>query len=185
MPLVRIGVRAGETLSKAWGLIKQRATLAGDPKRVRAGDRKEDLERLVAMRKGSRINLPEMIDMDSYRIMKNELTVGQFRQFIEEAGYNIEGHGVNELQTLLKEGKDSTSLINTGLWDIRTYANWLSEKTGRKFRVASREEIEEWREIVGDRRRFLVDPGDELIKLDGPDTRYKNIPVLALLVEDK
>ncbi len=54
-----IKVRSGETLTGAWHLVRQRATIAGDPKRVRAGDDLRSLQSLVSLR-GAR-SLAELI----------------------------------------------------------------------------------------------------------------------------
>jgi hypothetical protein len=90
----------------------------------------------------SKIEIREMIDVsEKLRIMKGELTVGQFRQFVDETGYEIEGHNAEKLIKFLESADAEDSLTYVSLLDGRAYAKWLSEKTGRKFRVQTEEEF--------------------------------------------
>lgn len=48
-------VRAGETAN--WKLVRQRATLAGDPAKLRAGDNRVNLAGIVALRRMETLNV--------------------------------------------------------------------------------------------------------------------------------
>ncbi|MEA3494353.1 MAG: SUMF1/EgtB/PvdO family nonheme iron enzyme [Candidatus Margulisiibacteriota bacterium] len=85
---------------------------------------------------GSEIKIPEMIEAsESLAVMKSGLTVGQFRQFVEEAPYDINGFGADLLKERLESGKAESPLNYLNFYDARAYAKWLSKKTGRNFRI--------------------------------------------------
>lgn len=79
-----------------------------------------------------------------YNIMMSEVTVGQFKQFVEHSGYKITGHNSNRLKRILAEcrhpQKEAVYCVN--LYDSEAYAKWLSEQIGREFRVPTEEEWE-------------------------------------------
>ena len=87
------------------------------------------------------LSIPEMVKVsESLAIMRDELTVGQFRRFVERTGYKIEGSFADALERILLNGKDSEALVWVNLYDARAYAKWLSKKTGRNFRVQTEAE---------------------------------------------
>lgn len=72
------------------------------------------------------------------RIMKGEVTTDQFRQFVDSAKYAITGDKANLLVSTLP-GQTITA-IYLNLNDGRAYAKWLSEMTGRSFRLPTEKE---------------------------------------------
>ncbi|NQT28941.1 MAG: SUMF1/EgtB/PvdO family nonheme iron enzyme [Candidatus Saganbacteria bacterium] len=149
---------------------------------------------LQALRVIEGVEIPEMIDMGTYRIMKYELTVGQFKQFVEDTGYEIKGHGAQKLKDLLGGGNRDAALVCVSLLDARVYAEWLTKKTGRNFRVQTKEEgISARDKLSGDNLTWTETRHNEvsfvLRRLGGdhrscfPDNRYEDQAVR--LVEDK
>ena len=84
--------------------------------------------------RAAKIELPEMIDMGSYRIMKTEVTVDLFKQMI--GAYKPEGNNADALSAILTDpARESDALTYVNLLDAREFARRLSDLTGRKFRV--------------------------------------------------
>ena len=97
-----------------------------------------------------------------FAIARNEISVGQFRQFIESTGYqtratsrrwsmvfdekggsmtkreNIDWHHDH----LGRIAKDDLPVVHVNLSDAQAYAKWLSEKTGLVYRLPSEAEFE-------------------------------------------
>ena len=97
-----------------------------------------------------------------FAIARNEISVGQFRQFIESTGYqtratarrwsmvfdekggsmtkreNIDWHHDH----LGRIAKDDLPVVHVNLDDAQAYAKWLSEKTGLVYRLPSEAEFE-------------------------------------------
>jgi len=88
-----------------------------------------------------KIELPEMMDMGNYGIMKEEVTVGLFKQVMK--GYKIVGHCAKELKIILADPrKENDALTYVSLYDASKFAERLSKQTGRDFRVLSEREWE-------------------------------------------
>ena len=147
---VRAGIRAGETGD--WGILRQRATLEGDPARLRIGENLSRLASVIAQRQSFvpaavdaragvlQIQLPEMIAISpSLGIMRDEVTVGLFRQVMQE--YTFEGHNADKLQAILNgnSGADN-ALTYVNLFDAGMFAKQLSSLTYRQFRVQTEDE---------------------------------------------
>jgi formylglycine-generating enzyme required for sulfatase activity len=97
-----------------------------------------------------------------FAISRNEITVGQFRQFIESSAYktratargwsmvfdekggsmtkrdNIDWHHDH----LGRVAKDDLPVVHVNLADALAYAKWLAEKTGASYRLPSEAEFE-------------------------------------------
>jgi len=97
-----------------------------------------------------------------FAMARNEISVGQFRQFIESTGYqtratsrrwsmvfdekggsmtkreNIDWHHDH----LGRIAKDDLPVVHVNLADAQAYAKWLSEKTGLAYRLPSEAEFE-------------------------------------------
>jgi formylglycine-generating enzyme required for sulfatase activity len=97
-----------------------------------------------------------------FAIARNEITVGQFRQFIESSAYktratargwsmvfdekggsmtkrdNIDWHHDH----LGRVAKDDLPVVHVNLADAQAYAKWLAEKTGASYRLPSEAEFE-------------------------------------------
>lgn len=98
-----------------------------------------------------KISLPEILDVPGMKlgVMKGEVTVGLFRQFVESSGYEITGHNADELLAILKGKGDKKRCNYLSLLDGQVFAKWLSEKTGRKFRIPTDKEWLDIKEKVG------------------------------------
>jgi formylglycine-generating enzyme required for sulfatase activity len=101
-----------------------------------------------------RVRLTGPFDMSS-----TEVTVAQFREFIESSGYRTDiersgrGYGRSEsrwqrdprfhwanLGTLILE--DSWPVVNISYYDAQTFCRWLSEREGSRYRLPSEAEWE-------------------------------------------
>lgn len=93
--------------------------------------------------------VPEMVDIsDKLSIMKGEVTVGLFKQVMQQ-GYEIKGDNADELKAVLNDpSKEGDDLIYVSLLDAREFARRLSEQTGRKFRVPTEAEWEAAKKLV-------------------------------------
>ena len=90
---------------------------------------------------------------------KTEVTVGQFRQFVEEVGYRTEaeldgkgGWGFNQIKRVCEgrstrydwrsvgfEQTENHPVLNVTWNDAMQYCKWLSEKTGATYRLPTEE----------------------------------------------
>jgi len=97
-----------------------------------------------------------------FAIAKNEISVGQFRQFIESSGYKTRAStggwsmifdekggsmtrrdGIDWRHDHLgRVAKEDLPVVHVNLYDAQAYAKWLSEKTGAHYRVPSEAEFE-------------------------------------------
>jgi formylglycine-generating enzyme required for sulfatase activity len=96
-----------------------------------------------------RVTIPQTFAVGRY-----EVTVGQFRDFVDEMGYRTDG-GRNDWTGSAWEMDSATSWQNPGFaqsdqhaagcmnWnDARAYAAWLARKTGQSYRLLSEAEWE-------------------------------------------
>ena len=99
------------------------------------------------------IAIPEFIGIpgnsfktNPFNIMRGELRVSEFRQFVESSKYVISGvYGsysdqANRLLALLDSPSQNDPLSCLSLFDGREYAEWLSDETGRNFSVPTKME---------------------------------------------
>ena len=86
--------------------------------------------------------IPETIPVlgEKYRVMKNPVTVGQFRQFVESTDYEMIGDHTDMLKAMLEFSPAEECLKYLSMYDGRAYARWLCEKTGNKWRTMFGEE---------------------------------------------
>lgn len=137
-----------------------------------------DIMGAVASR-ASEVEIPEMIDipgMPGKAIMKGELTVGLFKQFVDETENEMEGYNADNLRGILADSsKAGDALTYVSLLDARAYAEWLSEKTGRKFRVQTEEEwLAAEGELSGDNWTWTeTELGDITFVLRGLDAGHR------------
>ena len=138
MAMMEVRSRAGE--SGNWGTVRQRATLAGDTGRIRAGDSLADRVRLVAMRQSVDIagisapqtQAPAALNFDmlvapqaKVRVMRGEIRVSMWGQFAQEDDYQPQGHNAAELRNKYEGYR---GFLNAD--DCRAFINWAKEKTG-------------------------------------------------------
>ncbi len=89
------------------------------------------------------------VDYRAMRIGRSEVTVGQFHHFVERAGYGnpawvtepCEGASGNWDNPGYSQ-TDSHPVVCVDWEDARRYAEWLSQETGRKFRLPTDREWE-------------------------------------------
>ncbi|MGH8049446.1 MAG: SUMF1/EgtB/PvdO family nonheme iron enzyme, partial [Arenimonas sp.] len=97
-----------------------------------------------------------------FAIARNEITVAQFRQFIESSGYKTratarawsmvfdeKGGSMTKRENvdwrhdhLGRPAKDDLPVVHVNFDDAQAYARWLSEKTGETYRLPSEAEFE-------------------------------------------
>jgi formylglycine-generating enzyme required for sulfatase activity len=97
-----------------------------------------------------------------FAIARNEITVGQFRQFIESSGYKTratarawsmvfdeKGGSMTKRENvdwrhdhLGRLAKDDLPVVHVNFHDAQAYAKWLSEKTGEDYRLPSEAQYE-------------------------------------------
>ena len=97
-----------------------------------------------------------------FAIARNEITVGQFRQFIESSGYKTrattrawsmvfdeKGGSMTKRENvdwrhdhLGRLAKDDLPVVHVNFHDAQAYARWLSEKTGEDYRLPSEAQYE-------------------------------------------
>lgn len=94
------------------------------------------------------IKIPEMIDIASnLSIMKYEVTFGFYNQIMN--GVIADGPYEVPLRKHLADPlRSETTLFPVSLFDARTFAEKLSEQTGRRFRVPTKDELlAKWHEL--------------------------------------
>lgn len=95
------------------------------------------------------------VHVKPFRLSRYETTVGQFRQFVEATGYNMEGDcwklaAGSMGMGIGKEGWNAPAnapsefhpVMCVSYDDAHAYLRWLSEQTGRHFRLPSEAEWE-------------------------------------------
>ncbi|UPG96322.1 formylglycine-generating enzyme family protein [Luteibacter aegosomatissinici] len=103
------------------------------------------------------------VDMDKgVALSRSAITIGQFRDFVRATGYvpqsqSLGGSSVYDEQSgglrddasatwqddyAGKPGQDRLPVINISWNDAKAYADWLSQRTGKKYRLPSEAEFE-------------------------------------------
>ena len=157
-----------EDLSEATGLLNQIRDLNPDEPGLVAGEQRFEAVQAELERKRlkalERELVGEMISVPggAFRIGKYEVTVGQFRRFVEATGYrtdaerNTDGNeGCITYITGTREWASGNSWKKPGYaiddkqpvacvsWnDVQAYIAWLTEQTGKDFRLPSNAEWE-------------------------------------------
>ncbi len=95
------------------------------------------------------------VTLAQFSLGKYEVTVKEFRQFIEESGYKMPSQCIHQLNGWFNYGKTDGTWENNSLnsndfqpvncigWQAaNAYTQWLAEKTGRPYRLPSEAEWE-------------------------------------------
>jgi formylglycine-generating enzyme required for sulfatase activity len=95
------------------------------------------------------------VTLAQFSLGKYEVTVKEFRQFIEESGYKMPSQCIHQLNGWFNYGKTDGTWENNSLnsndfqpvncigWQAaNAYTQWLTEKTGRPYRLPSEAEWE-------------------------------------------
>jgi len=97
-----------------------------------------------------------------FAMARSAVTIGQFRDFVRATGYvpqsqSLQGGSVYDEQSgglrdddaatwqddyAGKPGQERLPVINVSWNDAKAYADWLSQRTGKKYRLASEAEFE-------------------------------------------
>jgi len=95
--------------------------------------------------------VPETIFVprEKFRIMKNGITAGQFKQFMENSGYEITGNTAHKLIAELASAQKEDCLKWLSVLDGKAYAKWLSAQTKGKWSVLTKAEWETVNRLVG------------------------------------
>lgn len=93
----------------------------------------------------------EMIEIPGkkYRVMRGEVTVGQFRKFVKESDYQITGDNARPLISLVKRGKAGASVDCINYEDAMAYIGWRNREPGREFRLLNMTELDDTYKILG------------------------------------
>lgn len=70
------------------------------------------------------------VDIQSFYMMRNEVSYGEYIQFAREKG-----------QFIHEQSVDSHPVVNVGIGDAEKYAQWLTDKTGHEYRLPT---VGEW-----------------------------------------
>ena len=90
------------------------------------------------------------VRLSDFYMGKYEVTVAEFRKFIEESGYRTEAEKANESRTwrhgvsgsVRPASEDNHPVVYVSWNDAVEYCKWLSFKTGKKFRLPTEAELE-------------------------------------------
>jgi hypothetical protein len=127
--MTKIEVRCRAREAGNWGAVKQRATLAGNTREIRAGDKRVDRARLVAMRQSpaSGLDLYMLVSREArVRVMRGQVTMSMWNQFVKETHYKPTGHKAKLLKC--EEIDGDRGLVNRA--DCEAFIEWAKKKTG-------------------------------------------------------
>jgi formylglycine-generating enzyme required for sulfatase activity len=70
-----------------------------------------------------------------YSIMEKEVTIGQFKEFVANTGYNITGHNSEALIDKLKNGQHSDPCTHLNIYDVKAFTGYLNQRYARAFQI--------------------------------------------------
>lgn len=106
------------------------------------GSTKEQAQRLI--KEGSNKDLLEyeqpqhMVELSEYSISKYPVTNQQYQAFVREGGKSPQAWDSDQYP----QGKDAHPVVNVSWEEAAAYCKWLSEKTGKSYRLPTEAEWE-------------------------------------------
>lgn len=99
------------------------------------------VEAVIASR-APEISEPEMIELQSqsYNVMKDELIVGIFREFMKKKGYKIEGSNKSYIEAFLEKADDNEEMKYLNDEDTDQFIKWYNKEHNRSFRLPTEKE---------------------------------------------
>lgn len=142
--------------------VNKRLSENGSQRRIRSTDKDKSifdtLVRLRAgfqdpmklLRKDHQLVIPTInVPGEGIEIAKNVVQAWLFRLFVRETGYEIEGYEADNLKNILYRSGGFEALTFVCHNDAQAFADWLSQVTGKKFRLPTDGELEAAEKKVG------------------------------------
>lgn len=115
--------------------------------------------------------LSHRVELSPFAVSRYEITNGQFTVFTDETGYITEPEKYNHKETWrLYSSYTDRPVVHVTRSDCLEYCRWLSEKTGRFFRLPTEAE---WEYAALGGKDFLYPWGKEFKKLDSRPLGYE------------
>lgn len=94
----------------------------------------------------------DMIDVpgQDFSVMRRELTVGQFKEFVQKSGYKIEGNNAERLISLLANGEAEDPVTCINVEDCKAYVKWRNSQPGENINLIGDWQFSAMRLQVGD-----------------------------------
>ena len=102
------------------------------------------------------ILIPETVEVEGLQTGRFEVTRAQFAQFLKESDDNISLKNLTGWSEKgFKPGTENYPVSGIKLVDAQKYCQWLSKKTGSKYRLPASDEMEKWIENCGGEENTL------------------------------
>jgi formylglycine-generating enzyme required for sulfatase activity len=81
----------------------------------------------------------QQINIGDFEIQDHPVTNAEYKHFVDATGYRAPSHWEKEK---IPAGKEDYPVIYVNREDVETYTNWLTQTTGRIYRIPTRHEFE-------------------------------------------